>query len=79
MRDTYYKDSMMEVLKEHCTDEDVIIWSDLDEVPNPEVIERFREFYNLVRSITLHKTTIKQLELVRDQWHYRFSNSRLLL
>ena len=39
MRDTYYKDSMMEVLKEYCTDEDVIIWSDLDEVPNPEVIE----------------------------------------
>ena len=45
MRDTYYKDSILEVLKEHCTDEDVIIWSDLDEVPNPEVIENIQDFY----------------------------------
>ena len=45
MRDTYYKDSIMEVLKEHCSDDDVIIWSDLDEVPNPEVIENLSNFY----------------------------------
>ena len=45
MRDTYYKDSILKVLKEHCTDEDVIIWSDLDEVPNPEVIENIQDFY----------------------------------
>jgi beta-1,4-mannosyl-glycoprotein beta-1,4-N-acetylglucosaminyltransferase len=45
MRDTYYKDSIMDVLKEHCSDEDIIIWSDLDEVPNPEVIEQYESFY----------------------------------
>ena len=30
MRDTFYKDSIMEVLKEHCADDDVIVWSDLN-------------------------------------------------
>ena len=45
MRDTFYKDSIMNVLNEHCSDEDVIIWSDLDEVPNPEVIENISDFY----------------------------------
>ena len=45
MRDTFYKDSIMEVLKEHCTDDDVIVWSDLDEVPNPEVLENLSDFY----------------------------------
>ena len=45
MRDTFYKDSIMDVLKEYCSDEDIIIWSDLDEVPNPEVIEQLDSFY----------------------------------
>ena len=45
MRDTFYKDSIMEVLKEHCADDDVIVWSDLDEVPNPEVLENLSDFY----------------------------------
>ena len=45
MRDTFYKDSIMDVLKEHCSDEDVILWSDLDEVPNPEVVENIKDFF----------------------------------
>ena len=45
MRDTFYKDSIMSVLLANCSDEDVIIWSDLDEVPNPEVIAGIQEFY----------------------------------
>ena len=28
-----------------CDSEDVIIWSDLDEIPNPEVIENMTDFY----------------------------------
>ena len=45
MRDTFYKDSIMNVLMEHCSDDDVIVWSDLDEVPNPEVLENLSDFY----------------------------------
>ena len=45
MRDAYQKDTIMEVLKEHCSDDDVIIWSDLDEIPNPDVLEQLEDFY----------------------------------
>jgi len=45
MRDTFYKDSIKEVLEQHCADDDIIIWSDLDEVPNPEVLENIKSFY----------------------------------
>jgi beta-1,4-mannosyl-glycoprotein beta-1,4-N-acetylglucosaminyltransferase len=45
MRDAYQKDTIMEVLKEHCSDDDVIIWSDLDEIPNPDVLEQLKDFY----------------------------------
>lgn len=45
MRDTFYKDSIMNVLNEHCSDDDIVIWSDLDEVPNPEVIMNINDFY----------------------------------
>lgn len=43
--DAYQKDSIVNKLSEFCNSEDVIIWSDLDEVPNPEVIENLRDFY----------------------------------
>lgn len=45
MRDTFYKDSIKQVLEDHCSDEDIIIWSDLDEVPNPEVIKEIESFF----------------------------------
>jgi len=45
MRDTFYKDSIKAVLEQHCEDDDIIIWSDLDEVPNPEVIQDISTFY----------------------------------
>jgi len=45
MRDAYQKDTIMEVLNNHCSDDDVILWSDLDEVPNPEVLEKLEDFY----------------------------------
>ena len=45
-RDVYQKNSIKTVLEEHCNDDDIIIWSDLDEVPNPEVLEELDSFYS---------------------------------
>ena len=45
-RDAYEKDVIKKVLEEHCSDEDIIIWSDLDEVPNPEVLSELNSFYD---------------------------------
>ena len=44
-RDAYYKDSLMNVLRERCEDDDIVIWSDLDEMPNPEVLKELDSFY----------------------------------
>lgn len=44
-QDAYEKDSIKKILEKHCQDDDVIIWSDLDEVPNPDVIESINSFY----------------------------------
>lgn len=43
--DAYQKDSIFSFLKSTCSSGDVIIWSDLDEIPNPEIIENLEEFY----------------------------------
>ena len=45
-RDVYQKNSIKTVLEEHCNDDDIIICSDLDEVPNPEVLEELDSFYS---------------------------------
>ncbi len=45
-RDVYQKNSIMDVLDQHCSDDDIIIWSDLDEVPNPEAIKEWESFYS---------------------------------
>jgi len=45
-RDVYQKDSIRGVLEKHCSDDDIIIWSDLDEVPNPDVLEDLESFYS---------------------------------
>jgi beta-1,4-mannosyl-glycoprotein beta-1,4-N-acetylglucosaminyltransferase len=37
-RDVFQKDGIKKVILENVSDEDVIIWSDVDEVPNPEAI-----------------------------------------
>ena len=36
---------VLDFLDTVCDSEDVIIWSDLDEIPNPEVIENMTDFY----------------------------------
>jgi beta-1,4-mannosyl-glycoprotein beta-1,4-N-acetylglucosaminyltransferase len=43
--DAYQKDSIKNFLNTLCCSNDVIIWSDLDEIPNPEVIENLNDFY----------------------------------
>ena len=45
IRDVYQKDSIKSVLEEHCNDDDIILWSDLDEVPNPNVRRNLKTFY----------------------------------
>jgi|TARA_B100000085_G_scaffold268841_1_gene279627 beta-1,4-mannosyl-glycoprotein beta-1,4-N-acetylglucosaminyltransferase len=44
-RDVYQKDSIKSVLEEYCNDDDIILWSDLDEVPNPNVLKDLKSFY----------------------------------
>ena len=45
--DTYQKDTIKNFLNTLCSSNDAIIWSDLDEIPNPEVIENLKDFYEL--------------------------------
>jgi len=44
--DATQKDSIFNFLNEICKSDDVIIWSDLDEIPNPEVIKELKDFYS---------------------------------
>ena len=43
--DAYQKDTIKNFLDKICSFDDVIIWSDLDEIPNPDAIESLSEFY----------------------------------
>jgi len=44
-RDTYQKDLIKDRVLQESSKEDIFIWSDLDEIPNPEVIESIHEFF----------------------------------
>lgn len=44
--DAYQKDSIKDFLNGICSDDDIIIWSDLDEIPNPDAIENLNEYYD---------------------------------
>lgn len=44
--DAYQKDSIKYFLEDICSDDDVIIWSDLDEIPNPDAIESLNDYYD---------------------------------
>lgn len=43
--DAYQKDTIKNFLDSVSSSNDAIIWSDLDEIPNPEAIKDLREFY----------------------------------
>ena len=44
-RDVYQKDSITNILSKYCKDNDIILWSDLDEIPNPDVLKDLDSFY----------------------------------
>lgn len=44
-RDVFQKDNIKKVVLDKVTDDDVIIWSDVDEVPNPEAIENLESYF----------------------------------
>lgn len=44
-RDTYQKDKIKDILLSVCSEDDAIIWSDLDEIPNPESIQEIQSFF----------------------------------
>jgi beta-1,4-mannosyl-glycoprotein beta-1,4-N-acetylglucosaminyltransferase len=44
-RDTYQKDLIKDIVLQKCSKEDIFIWSDLDEVPNPDVIQNIHDFF----------------------------------
>lgn len=44
-RDVFQKDSIAQVLKDNFTESDIIIWGDVDEVPNPEILKELDSFY----------------------------------
>jgi beta-1,4-mannosyl-glycoprotein beta-1,4-N-acetylglucosaminyltransferase len=44
-RDVFQKDNIKKVILENIEDDDIIIWSDVDEVPNPEAIAELETFF----------------------------------
>ena len=44
-RDVFQKDNIKNVVLENASDDDIIIWSDVDEVPNPEAIKDVRDYF----------------------------------
>lgn len=44
-RDVFQKDNIKKVILENSSEDDVIIWSDVDEVPNPEAIADLESYF----------------------------------
>lgn len=44
-RDVFQKDKIKDVILENSAEDDIIIWSDVDEVPNPEAIKDIRDYF----------------------------------
>lgn len=44
-RDVFQKDNIKNCILKNISDEDAIIWSDVDEVPNPEAIEKLETYF----------------------------------
>jgi len=44
-RDIFQKNEIKNVILEHISDKDVVIWGDLDEVPNPEAVAELDSFF----------------------------------
>jgi beta-1,4-mannosyl-glycoprotein beta-1,4-N-acetylglucosaminyltransferase len=44
-RDTYQKDLIKNIVLQKCNKDDIFIWSDLDEIPNPQIIKNINDFF----------------------------------
>jgi beta-1,4-mannosyl-glycoprotein beta-1,4-N-acetylglucosaminyltransferase len=44
-RDIYQKDSIKNIILENCNQDDIVLWGDADEIPNPIVIENISDFF----------------------------------
>jgi beta-1,4-mannosyl-glycoprotein beta-1,4-N-acetylglucosaminyltransferase len=44
-RDVFQKDNIKKIILKNISDDDIIIWSDVDEVPNPEAIQDLSSYF----------------------------------
>lgn len=44
-RDVFQKDNIKKIILKNISDDDIIIWSDIDEVPNPEAIQDLSSYF----------------------------------
>ena len=90
-RDIFQKNSIKEIVMENASDNDVIIWSDVDEVPNPEAIEEIDSYFekdviyhfaqeNCIGYLNLVETT-GQIRAMTPDWgfedHARWLGTKL--
>ena len=79
-RDIFQKNSIKEVVLKNVSEDDAIIWSDIDEVPNPEAIEELETFFqpniifhfaqdNCIGYLNLVETT-GQIRSMTPDWDY---------
>ena len=90
-RDIFQKNSIKEIVMENASDDDAIIWSDVDEVPNPEAIEEIDSYFekdvifhfaqeNCIGYLNLVETT-GQIRAMTPDWgfedHARWMGTKL--
>ena len=90
-RNIFQKNSIKEIVMENASDDDAIIWSDVDEVPNPEAIEEIDSYFekdiifhfaqeNCIGYLNLVETT-GQIRAMTPDWgfedHARWMGTKL--
>ena len=79
-RDIFQKNEIKKIVLENVSNDDVIIWSDIDEVPNPEAIKDVKNFFepniifhfaqeNCIGYLNLVETT-GQVRSMTSDWDY---------
>lgn len=69
-RDAYEKESLLKALSECCNDEDIVIVSDADEIPNPNAVEAVLDNFdpNIVYNFNLNHYWFYYNCLKKDEW-----------
>lgn len=65
-RETFQRNSIIKAIDQHAESEDIIITSDLDEIPNPSVIKELNSFFNS-----------KNLYHCKQKFYYYYLNNSL--